>query len=177
MSSQWFRLAAVAAVAASLALVSGCGSGGHASSSPSTSTPTATPRTTSTTAGVKVSPSEHPACALLFARLQRVTVALQTSAELIAHSTNKQQLSNRIAIERVQLGRSARLMTGGPIPASLRASDRELVGALRGFSRAFARAGAPAARGDFRTATAAMSDAPDVQQILATSKTIEDACR
>jgi hypothetical protein len=167
----------LAVIGASLALLSGCGSGGHSSSSASTSTSAATSRTTSTTtADVKIAPSEQPACALLFARLQRVTVALQTSAELIAHSTNKQQLSKRIGIERVQLERSAKLMTGGPIPASLRATDRELVGALRGFSAAFARAGAPAARGDFQAASAAMGDAPDVQRILATSKTIEDAC-
>lgn len=174
MSALCIRLAAIGAI---LALLSGCGSGGHSSSSASNLTSAATPRTTSTTGDdLKISPGEQPACASLFARLQRVTVALQTSAELIAHSTNKQQLSKRIGIERVQLERSARLMTGESIPASLRATDRELVGALRGFSQAFARARAPAARGDFRAATAAMSDAPDVQRILATSKTIEDAC-
>lgn len=174
MSALCVKLAVIGAL---VALVSGCGSDGHSSSTASNSTSAAPARTASTTAGsVKISPSEQPACALLFARLQRVTVALQTSAELIAHSTNKQQLSKRIGIERVQLERSARLMTSDPIPASLRATDRELVGALRGFSQAFGRAGAPAARGDFRAATAAMSDAPDVQRILATSKTIEDAC-
>jgi hypothetical protein len=114
---------------------------------------------------------------VLFARLQRVTVALQSSAELIAHSVDRQQLSKRIGIEEVQLQRSAELMRGGPVPSPLRATDRELVDALSAFGRAFARAKTPAARGDFQAATGAMSDVHDVQRILATSKTIENACR
>jgi hypothetical protein len=124
-----------------------------------------------------VPPVERPACALLFARLQRVTLALKTSSELIAHSQNKRQLSRRIGIEQVQLRRSARLMATGPVPAQLRAADRQLVSALRAFARDFGRARAPAARGDFQAAADAMTDAPVVERILRASKKIEDACR
>jgi hypothetical protein len=164
----------VPAAVAVLALIAGCGGGSKSSSSTPTSP---TDATTTAATNPTISPSERPACAVLFARLQRVSVALQSSAELIAHSVNRRQLSKRIGIEEVQLQRSAQLMTGGPIPASLQATDRELVEALRGFGRAFARARAPAQRGDFRAATDAMTDAPDIQRILATSKTIENACR
>jgi hypothetical protein len=123
-----------------------------------------------------IAPAERPACALLFARLQRVTIALQTSSDLIAHSLNKEQLGRRIAIEQVQLRRSAALMTGGPVPAALVAADRSLVASLRAFSSDFGRARIAAGRGDFRAATTAMGDAPVVHRILAASKTIESAC-
>ena len=119
---------------------------------------------------------ERSACNLLFARLQRVTIALQTSSDLIAHSLNKTQLSRRIAIEQVQLQRSATLMTGGPVPEALVPADRALVAALHAFARDFGRAKAPAAAGDFRAATAAMTDRPVVQRILQASTTIERAC-
>jgi hypothetical protein len=141
-----------------------------------TSATTAATTSTSAAAPVPIAPAERPACALLFARLQRVTVALQTSSDLIAHSLNKQQLARRIAIEQVQLQRSAALMTGGPVPAALVPANQNLVSALRAFSRDFGRAKTAAARGDFRAATAAMGDAPVVHRILAASKTIETAC-
>jgi len=124
-----------------------------------------------------ISAGERPACTVLFARLQRVTLAIKTSSELIAHSRNKRQLSRRIAIEEVQLRRSARLMAAGPVPASLRAVDRQLASALRAFSRDFGRARAPAARGDFQAAADAMTDAPVVRRILRASKKIEHACK
>jgi len=134
----------------------------------------------STTSGRATGPvtvEDRAACALLFARLQRVALALRTSSELVAHSRNQRQLSHRIAIEQAQLERSARLMTGGPIPAPLLAADRQLVAALRAFSRDFARAKAPAAHGDFQSASAAMTDPPVVQRILRASRTIEAACK
>jgi hypothetical protein len=142
-------------------LLAGCG-GTNASSGRSTS---------------PVTVEDRAACALLFARLQRVTLALRTSSELVAHSRNARQLSDHIATEQIQLERSARLMTGGPIPAPLRAADRQLVAALRAFSRDFARAKGQAAHGDFRGASESMRDPPVVRRILRASRTIEAACR
>jgi hypothetical protein len=161
----------IAAVVALLlaAAAAGCGGEKKPSSPPARDTP-------APTGEIAIAPADRSACALLFARLQRVTAALQTSSELIAHSTNQRQLSRRIAIQQVQLARSARLMSGGPIPAPLVAADRRLVEALRAFSRDFARARAPAARGNFPAAVDAMTDPPVVQRILRASKTIEDAC-
>lgn len=124
-----------------------------------------------------VAPADAGACALLVARIQRVTTALSTASELIAHSVNKQQLSQRIAIEKVQLQRSAQLMTGGPIPPSLQAPDRQLVLGLNAFADDFARAEKPALRGDFRGAVQAMGDTTTVQGILAATKTIVNACQ
>jgi len=145
----------------------GCGGGGPAASSTGGAAASA----------VTIAPADRPACALLFARLQRVTVAIATSSELIASSANKGQLGKRIAIEQQQLERSAVLMAGGPIPAPLVAADRELVAALRAFARDFARAQEPAARGDFQAAVDAMTDQPVVQRIVRASQTIEDACK
>jgi hypothetical protein len=166
------RAAAAVTLAVAAAAAGGCGSTKHAS--PPTTTTTAT--TTAAAAAVTIAPGERSACNLLFARLQRVTIALQTSSDLIAHSLNKTQLSRRIAIEQVQLQRSAALMTSGPVPAALVPADRALVAALHAFARDFGRAKAPAAAGDFRAATAAMTDRPVVQRILQASTTIERAC-
>ena len=132
---------------------------------------------TSSSPTVTVAPTDAGACALLLARVQRVTTALATASELIAHSLNKQQLSQRIAVERVQLQRSARLLTGGPIPQPLDGADRQLVLGLNAFSADFARAEKPALRGDFQAAVQAMGDTTVVQQILAATKSIENACR
>jgi hypothetical protein len=126
---------------------------------------------------IAIAPADRPACALLFARLQRVTAALQTSSELIAHSRDKRQLSHRIEVQQEQLERSARFMTGGPIPAPLAAAHRRLVRSLHAFARDFGRAKAPAARGDFQTASAIMTDRPVVEEILGASRTIEAACK
>jgi hypothetical protein len=164
------RATALVALSIAAAASAGCGSTKHAAPPEKTTTATAT------TAAVTIAPEERSACNLLFARLQRVTVALQTSSDLIAHSLNKAQLSRRIAIEQVQLRRSAALMTGGPVPAALIPADRSLVAALHAFARDFGRAKAPAAAGDFRAATAAMTDRPVVRRILQASTTIERAC-
>jgi hypothetical protein len=162
------RSAPLALPALLAALAAGCG-GGH--QAPVTTSAAAAPA-----AAVTVSADEQPACRLLYARLQRVTIALQTSSELIAHSLDQQQLSRRIGIEQVQLERSARLLTGGPVPDALVTTDRDLVAALHAFSRDFSRAKASAAGGDFHAATAAMADTPVVQRILAAAKTIQTAC-
>jgi len=154
----------VAALVIVTAAAGGCGSTKHATP------PTTTTTATATTAAVAIAPEERSACNLLFARLRRVTIALQTSSDLIAHSLNKTQLSRRIAIEQVQLQRSAALMTGGPVPGALISADRSLV------ARDFGRAKAPAAAGDFQAATAAMTDRPAVRRILQASTTIERAC-
>jgi hypothetical protein len=142
-----------------------------------TSSRASEPTSGAATPAGEIAPADRPACALLFARLQRVTAALQTSSELIAHSQNKRQLSRRIAVQQMQLERSARLMTGGPIPRPLAAADRQLVNALRAFSRDFARAKVQAAHSDFQAASATMTDPPVVEKILSASKTIEDACK
>ena len=165
-----------------------CGGGTKASTTAGSATPTSSadsapsPTTSATTSSssspaVTVAPADAGACALLIARVQRVTTALATASELIAHSLNKQQLSQRIAIEKVQLQRSARLMTGGPIPAPLQGADRQMVLGLNAFSADFARAEKPAARGDFPGAVQAMGDTTVVRQILGATQTIENACR
>lgn len=147
--------------------VAGCGGGGgHASSS------TAPPSTPTIT----IAAGYRGACALLVARLGRVTAALTASSELTARSRNKRELTHRIRVEEVQLERSATLMSGGPIPPPLVPADRRLVASLRAFARDFGRARGPAARGDFAAAAAAMSDEPVVRRIVQTSKTIDAAC-
>jgi hypothetical protein len=161
---------AIATVA--MLLLAGCGGDKHADAPPASTTPTAT-----AAPKVAIAPADRPACALLYTRLQRVTAAVATSSELIAHSLTKRQLSHRIAVEQQQLERSARLMTGGPIPAPLVPATHDLVTALRAFSRDFARARAPAARGDFQGASAAMTDKPVAEKIVNAAKTIEDACK
>ena len=125
---------------------------------------------------VSVAPADRPACLALFTHLQQVTGALSASSELIAHAVDKQQLSERISNEQAQLKQSADLMAAGPVPAPLADANRQLVAALRAFTDDFARAKAPAARGDFQAATDAMTDQPVVQRIVDASKTIEDAC-
>ena len=144
--------------------LAGCGGGAGATTTGST-----------TTSALAL--ADRQACALLYARLQRVTVALQTSSELIAHSRNKGELGRRIAVEQVQLERSADLMRAGPVPVRLAAADRRLVSALDTLAQDFARARKPAARGDFQAAVDAMTDPRAVNRIVSASKTIERACR
>jgi hypothetical protein len=168
------------------ATTASCGGGATAptavrSASQTSSADNATSPTASATSAssppVTVKAADAGACALLLARVQRVTKALATASELIAHSLNKHQLSHRIAIEKVQLQRSARLLTGGPVPTPLQGADRQLVLGLNAFSADFARAERPASRGDFQAAVHSMGDTTVVQQILAATKTIESACR
>ena len=137
-----------------------------------TSTPAAAPSTTTTA----LSLADRQACALLYSRLQRVTVALRTGSELIAHSQNPADLGRRIAIEQVQLERSADLMSAGPVPARLVAADRRLVAALHALAKDFARARRPAARGDLPAAVDAMTDRPAVRRIVDAAKAIERVC-
>jgi hypothetical protein len=161
------------AAALLLAAAAGCGSG-DASHAPTRATgaPAAGP-----VGRVTISAADMPACAQLYAKLQRVTMAISASSELIANSLNKQQLSQRIAAEQEQLSQSAELMGEGPTPAPLAAADRQLVTALRAFSADFALARGHAARGDFQAAVDAMGDKPVVQEIVDASTTIENACK
>lgn len=131
---------------------------------------------TASAGAISIAPADRPACAALFTRLQRVTGALSASSELIANAVDKQQLSERISIEQAQLKQSADLLAAGQVPPPLADANRQLVAALRAFTADFARAKAPAARGDFQAATDAMTDQPVVQRIIDASKTIEDAC-
>ena len=142
------------------------------------STPTSTGSTPTTTgsSNIRLTPADAPACALMVARIQRVTTALGTASELIAHSVNKHQLSQRIAIEKVQLRRSARLMLAGVIPPQLQPANRSLVLGLNAFADDFARAQKPALRGDFSAAVRAMGDTTVVNMILGAAKTIDSAC-
>jgi hypothetical protein len=130
----------------------------------------------SSAGAVSIAPADRPACAALFTHLQQVTGALSASSELIANAVDKQQLSERISNEQTQLKQSADLMAAGPVPTPLADANRQLVAALRAFTDDFARAKAPAARGDFQAATDAMTDQAVVQRIVDASKTIEDAC-
>jgi len=156
--------------------VAACGGKTAANAAGPTNTASSPATTTAGSSTIPLSPSDAPACALLVARVQRLTTALGTASELIAHSVNKQQLSQRIAIEKVQLRRSARLMAGGPIPAPLQGADRRLVLGLGAFADDFARAEKPALHGNFAAAVKAMGDRPVISVILGATKTIESAC-
>jgi TolA-binding protein len=168
-------VAAAAAVLAAATLAACTGTpAGTPAAGPALSTATSAAPSTGV---IAIDPADRAACASLFARLQRVTAAIDGSSELIAQSVSAQDLSQRIAVEQVQLERSAQLMTQEPVPAPLADADRRLVAALRGFAADFGRARVPAARGDFQAAAQAMTDPPLVQRILDAAKTIEDACR
>jgi hypothetical protein len=155
------RWAAVALAALALA---GCGG-----SDP----PARAARTPAPTRAAAIS----PLCPAIYARLQRVTLALSSSSELIAQSENAGDLTRRIATEQQQLERSARLMAAGAVPAALRAPNDRMVRALRAFARDFRRARAPAGRGDFSAAVAAMTDKPVVGRILAAAGALQGACK
>src|SRR5262249_30402570 len=141
---------------------------------PARDSPTPTPKPT--VAAKPLSTEDAQLCAILFARLQRVTVALSSSSELIAQSENQSDLASRIETERQQLERSAKLMAAGTVPPALESANRELVAALHDFAGDFARAEAPARRGDFQAAVAAMTDKPVVDRILAAAQKIENSC-
>src|SRR5690348_5403656 len=88
--------------------------GGAKKADPTPSTPSATPaRTaapTATSAKVAIDPQDQAACAALYSRLQRVTVALGSASELLTKSLDKKQLAKQIGIEQEQIERSATLM-------------------------------------------------------------------
>jgi hypothetical protein len=172
-----------ALVALAAALAAGCGGGSSPPAATRTPSPspratvaaTASPRPTATP--IPLTGADAQLCPALYARLQRVTLALSSSSELIAQSENKADLASRIATERVQLARSARLMAAATVPPPLSAVNDRLVRALRGFSHDFGRARGPAARGDFAAAVAAMTDKPTVNRILAAATAIQRACQ
>jgi hypothetical protein len=159
-------------VAVAAAGCGAAGTAGHASATVAASRPAAP-----ATAKLTIPAADRPACAQLYARLQRATLAINASSELIANSVGKQQLSQRIATEADQLSQAADLMSEGATPAPLVPADREMAAALRAFSADFKHAEQPAARGDFQAAVAAMGDKPVVQSIVDASTTIEDACK
>jgi hypothetical protein len=170
-----------------LALVAG-GCGGATQRAGDTATPTARPGAATASPGAatatpaspaaapQISAADRPACAVLYARLQRVTVALTSGSELLAQSENEHDLGERIATQRQQLERSARLLDAGVVPKSLAPTNRQLVAALRDFARDFQRAEAPAKRGNLQGAVAAMTDQAVVDRVLAATQTIETAC-
>jgi hypothetical protein len=172
-----------ALVALAALLAAGCGGGG----APPASTPSPAPSPRATVAGmaspratatpIPLTAADGQLCPALYARLQRVTLALTSSSELIAQSENKADLTRRIATEQQQLARSARLMAAATVPAPLSAVNDRLVGALRTFSRDFGRARAPAAKGDFPAAVSAMTDKRAVNRILAAATAIQRACQ
>lgn len=127
-------------------------------------------------ASARPSSSGKASCAELYTRLQRVTAALSDTSELLTNSLGSEQLSERIAFEEEQLRQSAQLMATAPVPDKLAATNRQLVAALQAMTGDFARAKAPAARGDFEAASQAMSDQQAVQHVVDASQKIEAAC-
>jgi hypothetical protein len=160
-------------VLGAIVAVAACGGSDKPPARTATPSPSAQPAPTAT---VAIAPADQAACTALFARLQRVSVALGSSSSLLAQSSDKQDLAGRIATEQTQLRRSATLMDSAVVPAPLQAANRRLVAALRRFSRDFGRARAPARRGDFQAATSAMTDRVAVTRILAAARTIQAAC-
>jgi hypothetical protein len=154
-------------------LLSACGSG---SKHPSP-TPTATrPAATATPQKLAIAPGDQAACAALYARLQRVATAISSASELLTQSQNPAQLAKQIRTAQQQLERSAQLMDSAVVPKPLESANRSLVQALHAFAGDFKRASAPAKKGDFQAAAAAMSDKPVTDRIVAAAKTIETAC-
>jgi hypothetical protein len=139
------------------------------------------PRATTTPAAIAaaptVAPADQAACSALYARLQRVGVALSSSSELIAQAVDQKDLSKKIATEQQQLERSARLMDSAVVPDPLVADNRKLVAALRRYAHDFAGAKAPARKGDFQAAADAMTDQSAVNDVLTAAKAIEQTCR
>jgi hypothetical protein len=156
------------AVLLALALVA-CGGSATKPDATATRTPVASAPT--------VAPADQAACAALYARLQRVGVALSSSSELLTQSLDKKELSGKIATEQHQLERSAKLMDAAVVPGPLVADNRKLVNALRRYARDFAAARAPASKGDFQAAAQAMTDQSAVNDVLAAAKAIEATCR
>ena len=166
-----------AGVLAALALA-GCGGTDPPAATPAPAARTPAPTAIATAVrSIPLSAADRQLCPLLYTRLQRVTLALSSSSELISQSENKADLASRIATEQQQLARSARLLAAGAVPPPLLAVNDRLVRALRRFSRDFGRARAPAAKGDFAVAVKAMADKPAVTRILAAATAIQRACQ
>ena len=127
-------------------------------------------------ASARPSSSGKASCAELYTRLQRVSATISSTSELLTNSLGSQQLSEGIAFEEEQLRQSAQLMATAPVPDKLAATNQQLVAALQAMTADFARAKAPAARGDFAAASQAMSDQTTVQDIVDASQKIEAEC-
>jgi transglutaminase/protease-like cytokinesis protein 3 len=160
---------------AGLALAA-CGGSSKPAATPAPTKAAATPTASATSAKVPIAPQDQAACAALYARLQRVTVAVGSASELIASSVNPKDLSAKIKTEQTQFERSAALMDSAVVPKPLVSANRTLVAALKQYARGFAKAKAPALRGDFQAAVQAMTDQSAVNAIVASAKTIEDSC-
>ena len=160
------------AVLLALALVA-CG--GSADKPSATTTPAAS--ASPAAAAPTVAPADQAACAALYARLQRVGVALSSSSELLTQSVDPKDLSTKIATEQEQLERSAKLMDSAVVPEPLVDDNRKLVAALRRYARDFAGAKTPARKGDLQAAVEAMTDQSAVNDVLAAAKAIEATCK
>jgi hypothetical protein len=118
-----------------------------------------------------------PGCRFLVPRLQRASLAIRSSSELLARSANERQLAKRIAIEQTQLERAAALVATGPTPAELVPATKRLAAALHALSLDFGRARKPAAAGNFAAVSRALADRPVQQRIVAATRAIEGGCR
>jgi hypothetical protein len=118
-----------------------------------------------------------PGCRFLLPRLERASLAIRSSSELVARAANKKQLARRIAIEQTQLERAAALVATGPTPAELVPATKRLAAALHALSLDFAKAKGPAAAGNFPQASKLMTDRPVQLAIVRESQAIEKGCR
>jgi hypothetical protein len=118
-----------------------------------------------------------PGCRFLVPRLERASLAIRSSSELLARAANKKQLARRIAIEQTQLERAAALVATGPTPEQLVPATKRLAAALHALSLDFGRARKPAAAGNFPAASKLMTDRPVQLAIVRESQTIEAGCR
>jgi hypothetical protein len=153
-----------------------CGGSSKPAATPAPTAARSTPTPTATSAKVPIDPQDQAACAALYARLQRVTVALSSASELVASATGPKDLSAKIRTERTQFRRAAQLMDSAVVPKPLAAANRRLVAALERYAGGFAKAEAPAAKGDMQAAVQAMTDQDAVNAIAASAQTIQDTC-
>ncbi len=118
-----------------------------------------------------------PGCRFLLPRLERASLAIRSSSELVARAANRKQLASRIAIEQTQLERAAALVATGPTPEQLVPATKRLAAALHALSLDFGRARKPAAAGNFAVASKLMTDRPAQLAIVRESRAIERGCR
>jgi hypothetical protein len=118
-----------------------------------------------------------PGCRFLLPRLERASLAIRSSSELLARAANKKQLASRVAIEQTQLERAAALVATGPTPTQLVPPTKRLAAALHALSVDFGRAQKPAAAGNFAAASKLMTDRPVQLAIVRESQAIEKDCR
>src|SRR5690349_21517957 len=99
---------AILLLALSLAACGGAKKADPTPTATATAAKTATP--TATSAKVAIDPQDQAACAALYARLQRVSVAVSSASELLTQVLDKKQLTKQIGTEQEQIERSATLM-------------------------------------------------------------------